>query len=306
MPEAPTGGLTYGRLNGTTWTGVLPLTGGTISPPPLSGTTSDSAMFITSTAVGSGVNGPATGQFGLSIDHQKVGWYDGTAAMGEIDGLVIQARQGGTLSDCGGMLINVAGTGNGFLAIDESVVQRITPNTGVVQYSIRTQEGALGGARVGKVLIADQGNLTAAVLAQNTSGQGYWGKFLSNAKDGAENYYVDDSGNTYAPAATATFLNVHVGTGNSVYLRADTAIGINYDSATNGIQFNLGANSAEVLASGGLTIFGTKVIGTQITGWGNSTGGARGLITASSTLPQVAAALAQLLTDLQTHGLIAP
>ena len=33
MPEAPPDGVTYGRLNGTTWTGVLPLTGGTVAGP---------------------------------------------------------------------------------------------------------------------------------------------------------------------------------------------------------------------------------------------------------------------------------
>ena len=40
------------------------------------------------------------------------------------------------------------------------------------------------------------------------------------------------------------------------------------------------------------------------TGWGTSTGGARAAITASSTLPQVAAGLAQLLNDLTAYGLI--
>jgi hypothetical protein len=40
------------------------------------------------------------------------------------------------------------------------------------------------------------------------------------------------------------------------------------------------------------------------TGWGTSTGGMRAAITASSTLPQVAAGLAQLLSDLTAYGLI--
>lgn len=49
---------------------------------------------------------------------------------------------------------------------------------------------------------------------------------------------------------------------------------------------------------------GTQVVNTRIAGWGTSTGGVRGPITASSTLVQVAEGLAQLLTDLQAHGLI--
>jgi hypothetical protein len=41
-------------------------------------------------------------------------------------------------------------------------------------------------------------------------------------------------------------------------------------------------------------------------GWGTSTGGSRGAISASTaTLSQVAAALAQLLTDLETKGILA-
>ena len=35
VPEAPADGVTYGRQNGTTWTGVLPLTGGTLTGPLL-------------------------------------------------------------------------------------------------------------------------------------------------------------------------------------------------------------------------------------------------------------------------------
>ena len=35
VPEAPAGGVTYGRLNGTTWTGVLPLAGGALTGPLL-------------------------------------------------------------------------------------------------------------------------------------------------------------------------------------------------------------------------------------------------------------------------------
>jgi parallel beta-helix repeat protein len=47
-----------------------------------------------------------------------------------------------------------------------------------------------------------------------------------------------------------------------------------------------------------------NVNGPRIAGWGTSTGGVRGAVTGASTLPQVAAALAQLLTDLTTHGMI--
>jgi hypothetical protein len=63
-----------------------------------------------------------------------------------------------------------------------------------------------------------------------------------------------------------------------------------------------------LLPSGGLGVntAGTvvQVIGPRVNGWGTSSGGVRGAITAASTLPQVAAGLSQLLTDLQTHGML--
>lgn len=50
---------------------------------------------------------------------------------------------------------------------------------------------------------------------------------------------------------------------------------------------------------------GTQVLTAQITGWGSSTNGSRGAVNGSTaTLPQVAAALAQLLIDLRTHGML--
>ena len=62
--------------------------------------------------------------------------------------------------------------------------------------------------------------------------------------------------------------------------------------------------TGNVAAAGAYLVSTTQVLGARINGWGTSTGGARGAITAASTLPQVAAALAQILTDLKTHGMI--
>jgi hypothetical protein len=59
-----------------------------------------------------------------------------------------------------------------------------------------------------------------------------------------------------------------------------------------------------LIYSNGYGVGVNPVIGPRINGWGTSTGGVRGAITGSSTLPQVAAALSQLLTDLKTHGMI--
>lgn len=53
------------------------------------------------------------------------------------------------------------------------------------------------------------------------------------------------------------------------------------------------------------TVNGAQVVGAPIAGWGASTGGVRAPVAAATaTVAQVAAALAQLLSDLETHGLI--
>ena len=65
-----------------------------------------------------------------------------------------------------------------------------------------------------------------------------------------------------------------------------------------------GVVTAQGIWTGPTAVASKQVLGSQITGWGTSTGGVRGAVTGASTLPQVAAALAQLLTDLKTHGMI--
>jgi hypothetical protein len=265
----------------------------------------DSNLTINATAVGSGTNGPTTAQTGMSINLIKDNWVSGTSAVGEIDGLVITARQGGTLSDCGGLLINVAGTGTGFLAIDECVVQQQAVNTGAVQYSIRTQEGALApstGLRIGKVLIADYGNMTCAYQAQNTTGQGYWSKFLSNGKDGIENFVVDDSGNLTC-SGTLNAASSHI---SNMYLRSDNAVNILWNTITGAIQFNISGNVCEIAGGGTLSLFGTQVLRYRVTGWGAATGTATRstFLTSSVTLPALAEHVKALIDDLMTHGLI--
>jgi hypothetical protein len=88
-------------------------------------------------------------------------------------------------------------------------------------------------------------------------------------------------------------LEISVGT---TFICAIDASGMNY--------MPIGAVGASTGNFTQVAVGGTKVLGNQITGWGTSTGGVRGAITGASTLPQVAAAVAQLLTDLKTHGML--
>lgn len=353
----------------------LPLTGGTVTgvvhftPPALSGTATASAQYITSTAVGSGTNGPATGQFGLTIDHQKVGWSGGSAAVGEIDGLNINVRQGGAGSDCGGILVNAQNMGTGFLAAHEYAVSSLNTSFFLTRY-VDSQEAVIdgiGGHAYGHVYAATVGTFDTGILIQSlplqsasftgaisgttltasavsgsigpamvVGGTGVAANTtivaqLTGGTGGAGTYSVNNSQTVASEAMTATYQaswtnffqgnqngvnNISIkGNGDiitngvlhttNVYLRSDTAAGINWDAATGGIQFNISGNAGEILGSGGLTIFGIKVVGTRVTGWGAATGGSRAAFAAgTATLPQTAAALAQLIADLTAHGLI--
>jgi hypothetical protein len=71
------------------------------------------------------------------------------------------------------------------------------------------------------------------------------------------------------------------------------------------ITNGLAIESGNVNLSGDLQIDGVKVLGNRITGYGDFTNGAKtGFDANTATLPQVAAALAQLITDFKTQGSI--
>jgi hypothetical protein len=58
--------------------------------------------------------------------------------------------------------------------------------------------------------------------------------------------------------------------------------------------------------AGTMLLNGTQVVGPRIAGWGTPTGNARtaSFNGASATLPQTSAVVAQIITDLKTHGLL--
>lgn len=81
-------------------------------------------------------------------------------------------------------------------------------------------------------------------------------------------------------------------------------------SSGNGSTATINIQPSGSPSTGSYQIGGTQVVGARIAGWGTSTNGSRGAINGSTaTLPQVAAALAQLLIDLgpvgiNSHGLL--
>jgi hypothetical protein len=105
-----------------------------------------------------------------------------------------------------------------------------------------------------------------------------------------------------------------IGTSNTPYLNFhSSASATAYDVrliATGGTGANGAGNLTINAATIGSTatafsLASTQVVGTRITGWGLATNGGRSAFNASTaTLAQTAAAVAQLIADMTTHGLI--
>src|SRR5579863_256619 len=131
-----------------------------------------SAALITGHARGSGVNGPATAQTGLTINFSKDNWWTG-GKVGEVDGLNVLVRQNGPHSDSSGILVNVQNQGRGFLSATEFSSTIVDPIKNVLTYGIDVQEGVLdhlNGDYIGAVYTADVGGLNTGVLIQNSPG----------------------------------------------------------------------------------------------------------------------------------------
>jgi hypothetical protein len=187
-----------------------------------------SAATITGTARGSGINGPATAQTGMTINFAKDNWWTG-GKVGEVDGLNILVRQNGPHSDSSGILVNVQNQGHGFLSATEFASSIVDPIKNVLTYGIDVQEGVLdhlNGDYIGAVYTADVGALATGILIQNSQGAS-WQNAIQYAKDGNVLFAVDGLGNI---------------AGSSVYLGG---VQLNGDAANGSVDVgNLGNNSA--------------------------------------------------------------
>jgi hypothetical protein len=155
-----------------------------------------SAASVTANARGSGVNGPATAQTGMTINIAKDHWWTG-GKVGEVDGLNVLVRQNGPHSDSSGILVNVQNQGRGFLSATEFASSIVDPVQNVLTYGIDVQEGVLdhlNGDYIGAVYSADYGALGTGVLIQNSPGAS-WQYAIQYAKDGGTLFSVDGAGN---------------------------------------------------------------------------------------------------------------
>jgi hypothetical protein len=171
-----------------------------------------SAATITGSARGSGINGPATAQTGMTINFAKDNWWTG-GKVGEVDGLNILVRQNGPHSDSSGILVNVQNQGHGFLSATEFSSTIVDPVKNVLTYGIDVQEGVLdhlNGDYIGAVYSADYGALGTGILIQNSPGAS-WQYAIQYARNGSALFSVDGAGNIVASSA-------YLG---SVYLNGD-------------------------------------------------------------------------------------
>src|SRR5580658_7933780 len=175
-----------------------------------------SAATITGSARGSGVNGPATAQTGMTINFAKDNWWTG-GKVGEVDGLNILVRQNGPHSDSSGILVNVQNQGRGFLSATEFSSTIVDPVQNVLTYGIDVQEGVLdhlNGDYIGAVYSAEYGALGTGILIQNNPGSS-WQYAIQYANNGNLLFSVDGLGNIVGSSA-------YLG---SVYLNGDPTNG---------------------------------------------------------------------------------
>ncbi|AQQ35073.1 hypothetical protein [Burkholderia cenocepacia] len=156
------------------------------------------------------------------------------------------------------------------------------------------------GASLALGIIANGAPFDKAIVVQRGAVTSYFGEAVALAL-GRENgivWYDDGTGKVARIRSDATAPSIGVVFSNST---------LNLQDMSGNNVFTIGNNGVLNISkdTGGLYFLGTKVVGWRIAGWGDATGGSRnGFAAGSATLAQIAAALAQLIMDLKTHGLI--
>lgn len=265
-----------------------------------------SVLHIENKPIGTGQIGPNNADFGASISLLKQN-FSGVCSAGELDGMNIIVRNGGSNSDTTGFLINVANYGVGFNAAFESNTTAISG--GAVTKQIDFQAGVVdtrSGFEYGVVIGAGAGaDLHTAALFQGGGGSAYWTNFLLCQRDSVTTFTIDGIGRIRMRDANGLNIQSEIvmAVGNGI-------LNVSNDGATSSIMtldqtgnLTLGgyANSTAYKVSA------IQVVGAQISGYGTPTGQSRlaSFPGASATLVQCSAQIAQIITDLKTHGLLA-
>lgn len=219
----------------------------------------------------------------------------GTGALpstGNGDQLMLSAPDSGAVS-VGVLAFNSVGTFTGYRA-DGTRASKVAPGIGSQLYS------TLGYAWDGSAFGLCAGMTIRCVNSPTTGDHG-----------GAVTFRACASGSTSLAEVGRFTQNLLIGTTTDITGTGGCKIaGITNATAANTGAFQClgGGYIAGDLVLGGVYRIGTtQVVGAQIAGYGTPTGGARqsSFAAGAITLPNLAAAVAQLIVDLKTHGLLA-
>jgi hypothetical protein len=176
---------------------------------------------------------------------------------------------------------------------------------------IRTEAVANGGYfRYGIVLeehANNTGKINTGIFLRNT---GAYGLRSTGVKTTADISLEGDSQNGILLQGTYTGAAIRINNGERIALEATNTIKFGWDSASTSIQFLNGANNrvaADLSATPGIRVNGTKVIGARATGWAAMTGSANTTTvydTSTVTLAQLAGRVMSIQAAMTTHGLI--
>ncbi|MBF8642249.1 MULTISPECIES: hypothetical protein [Pseudomonas] len=222
-------------------------------------------------ARGSGANGPGNADYALMMTLQKKGFSDGTAAVGEIDGMQMVIRQGGKDSDVCAGLFNVAHYGTGFNAIFEGQTSRIDPANSTITKQMQTQIGLVGnseadknGIAVGFHAVANTGVLDEGIRISDAGG--VWNYFFRGVRGGVTTFLVDSYGQMTLADATGNTKTIGVDQNSFRILNhaKDKQLLVLADTGL------MTLNGQMVAAE--YRVNNVKVVGGRDTGWGAMTG----------------------------------
>jgi hypothetical protein len=294
-----------------------------------------SLLTIEHRPVGSGLNGPASSDVGLTISIVKKA-LDTTTVVGELDGLTVYVRNAGAGSDAAAYLANIAHVGTGVSLMFEGVNQKITlPAT--VNQQLRCQYGiidTINSIFIGYYAEAEIGALGAAYQADNEVGSS-WAYFFRGMQGGTNRFLVNSAGNiesivSHAVSNAPSLTLEQTSTGTSMLrflLTGVRAWDFGIDNADNDalklapgstanwadavMRFDTGGLITALVGSfngPGYQVNTTPVVGTRKTGYTNPMTGtanrATSYATGTITLIQLAERVKAIQDDITTHGLI--
>jgi hypothetical protein len=260
---------------------------------------SHSVLGIESRPIGSGGIGAAGADFALNISLLKQNWNDqGLAHAGEIDAMSIIVRNGGNNSDTTGAVINVGNAGIGFNALFEGTTSAGSKLIDVQCGVIDTRSGL----EYGMVLQVFTGQCLTGLLIQADGSAGAWTDFIQCQQSNVMSFRLSATGVVHMRDALVTNnqaeINFHVGSGTMGWANDGGSSIMTLDQSG-----DLGL--AGFVSSTAYKIGSTQVVGSRITAYGTPTGSSKlaNFPGASATLAQCSAQIAQIITDLKTHGL---